>query len=307
MLVPDAYVFPGSWGHTRKWIIIHKTAGFRTAQDVGAYFQSGSGGLEVSSHYVIGQDGTEVQCVRETDGAGANGVLEAGHDPWWSAMLNPNLVTFSMEHVDPASDNSTPLTPAQKLTSFRRAKALCTAWNIPARPADANGGITGHYSIDPISRARCPGNYPWQELWDYLKGATHMPIPQGWTDDGKTLITPDKKFKVVSGFRQAIIGADSWDAGNVPLENEVATNQIELHVTPPVVGTRQLFRDDLLVWSAKGGVAFSAAGAEIKAAYDMMTALKAQLVQLQTKPATNNQQVADLTAKLAQIAALAKV
>src|SRR3981081_2748272 len=119
MLVPDAYVFLGSEGHTRRWLIVHKTAGFHTAQDVAAYFQAGApqpdGSLaETSVHYIVGQAGVIVQCVREVDGAGGNGILEAGHDSWWSATLNPNLITFSIEHVDPSPDNSTPLTPAQK-------------------------------------------------------------------------------------------------------------------------------------------------------------------------------------------------
>ena len=36
MFVPDQYVFSGSWGETRKWLILHKTAGFQTAQEVAA-------------------------------------------------------------------------------------------------------------------------------------------------------------------------------------------------------------------------------------------------------------------------------
>ena len=174
MLVPDAFVFPQSWGNTRHWLILHKTAGFHTAEDVAAYFQSGSDGREVSSHYVVGLDGTIVQCVRETDGAGANGVLESGHDPWWSPDLNPNLVTFSIEHVDPSSDNSTPMPEAQKAASFQLIHDICQRWQIPMKSADGTGGITGHFSIDPQSRARCPGNYAWDELWAYLKGQEEM-------------------------------------------------------------------------------------------------------------------------------------
>jgi N-acetyl-anhydromuramyl-L-alanine amidase AmpD len=34
--------------------------------------------------------------------------------------------------------------------------------------ADAIGGITGHSSIDPVSRSHCPGPYPWDELFTYL-------------------------------------------------------------------------------------------------------------------------------------------
>lgn len=175
MLVPDAFVFPQSGGQTRRWLVLHKTAGFHTAQDVAHYFQSGApqaGGTfaKTSVHYVVGLDGTIVQCVRETDGAGGNGLLEAGHDAFWPSDINLNLVTFSIEHVDPAIDNSTPVPDAQKQASFQLIYDICQRWHIPMRPADGNGGITGHFSIDPQSRARCPGNYPWNDLWAYLKG-----------------------------------------------------------------------------------------------------------------------------------------
>ncbi|MBO0791094.1 MAG: hypothetical protein J2P36_09105, partial [Ktedonobacteraceae bacterium] len=46
---------------------------------------------------------------------------------------------------------------------------ICARWGIPARKADAHGGITGHYSIDPVNRARCPGPYPWDELFAFLQ------------------------------------------------------------------------------------------------------------------------------------------
>jgi hypothetical protein len=228
-------------------------------------------------------------------------VLEAGHDAWWTG--NPNLVTFSLEHVDPTSDNSTPLTDAQKAASFALIKDICTRWNIPMQPANSNGGITGHYSIDPQSRARCPGNYPWDELWDYLKGATHMPVPTGWKDDGTKLTSPNGHY-AVKGFRQHILDAPAWDGSDVFLEDEQAVPQVELHnVNNP--GARQLTRNRLLVYTQANGVQESACGLEIAECYKQITALKAQLVQLQGTASA--QTIATLTAKLAQIAVIARV
>lgn len=290
MLVPDQYIFPGSWGYTRRWLVLHKTAGFHSAQEVAAYFQSGSNGLEVSSHYVIGQDGMVVQCVNERDGAGANGLLEAGHAAFWPIDLNINLVTFSIEHVDPSIDNSTPLTDAQKHSSFELIHAICERWTIPMRPADAGGGITGHFSIDPISRARCPGNYPWDELWTYLKGEQHMPIPQGWRDDGTRLIAPNKHY-LVKGFRDHVLNDDQWQADDQPLEEEQRVSRVELH-TDRGAGTRQLTDGHLLVWTQAMGVKESACGQEIAACYNLAEAqkqqiagLKAQIFLLKTSPA----------------------
>jgi hypothetical protein len=286
MLVPDRFVFPGSWGYVRKWLILHKTAGFHTAQEVAAYFQAGApqpdGSLaETSVHYVIGQDGLIVRCVREADGAGGNGVLEAGHDPWWT-MDNPNLVTFSIEHVDPSLDNSTPLTAAQKTSSFWLIRDLCTRQHIPMRTADASGGITGHFSIDPQSRAHCPGNYPWQELWNYLKGATSMSgVPEGWSDNGTKLVAQNGHF-FVKGFRDHILNAPNWDPGDVPLEEEQQVNQVEVH-TSRGAGTRQLTRLNLLVYTDQMGVKESAAGQEIAACYNLIASLRKQISDLQTQ------------------------
>src|SRR5450631_1229903 len=276
MLVPDAYVFPGSWGATRRWLILHKTAGFQTAQEVAAYFQAGSDGNDVSVHYVVGLDGTVVQCVREADGAGGNGVLEAGHDAWWSG--NPNLVTFSIEHVDPDINNASPVTPAQQAASFALIRSICTRWAIPMRTADSNGGITGHYSIDPQSRAHCPGNYPWDALWAFLKGAAPMPVPQGWKDNGTTLTAPNKHF-LVKGFRDHVLTASAWDASDMPLEEEQSVAEVERHASSGA-GTRQLTVGRLLIYTASKGVMESAAGQEIKVCYDEIAAQAKQIATL---------------------------
>jgi hypothetical protein len=41
--------------------------------------------------------------------------------------------------------------------------------------ADDNTGIASHADIDPVNRARCPGTYPWSELFAYLAGNQPQP------------------------------------------------------------------------------------------------------------------------------------
>lgn len=178
MPVPNTNVFPGYWGNKPKWVVIHKTASGGGAQDIANFFIHDPN--MASSHYVVGQDGTIVQCVSELDGAGANGILETGHASFLPTNLNLNLLTLSIEHVDPKSDNSTPLTDAQKAASFKLVHDVCQRHGIPMRRGDASGGIIGHSDIAPIDRARCPGNYPWQELWDFLKGNSMIDINHPW-------------------------------------------------------------------------------------------------------------------------------
>ncbi len=164
IIIPSPNYFAGRAGHQARWIIIHGTAGFSSAQEVGYYFK----GAKVATHYIIGQDGMIVRCVSEQDSAWGNGGVTKGHDPWWSRAINPNYLTISIEHVKPSKDNSDELTEIQKMVSFRLIRAICERHHIPQRKADANGGITGHFSMDPVNRHFCPGPYPWDDLFAFL-------------------------------------------------------------------------------------------------------------------------------------------
>jgi N-acetyl-anhydromuramyl-L-alanine amidase AmpD len=175
-----------------RWVILHGTAGFETAQQVGTYF--GERTSQVSANYCIGTDGVIVRSVPERFAAWGNGVISGPpgvggdgvhHDAWWDdcpqwgGLPNPNPVTISIEHVKPSTDNSDILTTAQKNASFALIKDICTRQHIPMRQADSAGGITGHFSMDPVNRSRCPGPYPWNELWTFLKGASTV-TPNKW-------------------------------------------------------------------------------------------------------------------------------
>ncbi len=169
MFVAESRVFINQNDHM--WLVIHKTAGGSRAQDIAHFFATDP--AMASTHYIVGQDGAIVQCVLEKDGAGGNCCVEKGYASFLPGNENLNLRTISIEHCDPAADNLTPLTAAQKAASFRLIQHICERHNIPMRRAqnDGKGGIIGHCNIAPISRARCPGNYPWDELWVYLASA----------------------------------------------------------------------------------------------------------------------------------------
>lgn len=160
---PSNNFFPNTG--KKSFVILHSTAGGSSAESIAAYFRSTEGtNNPVSSHYVVGQDGHVLQVVAEKDGAFGNGVV---NNPNWSG--NPNDYTISIEHVKSTSDNSEPLTPAQQAASFALIKDICQRNGIGMHDADDITGITGHFAIDPVNRARCPGNFPWQELWNYLQ------------------------------------------------------------------------------------------------------------------------------------------
>jgi N-acetyl-anhydromuramyl-L-alanine amidase AmpD len=267
-------------GVVPRWLIIHGTAGGTTAEAIASWFQNPN--AQVSAHYVVGRDGTVIQCVREGDAAWANGPISGPsgvggdgihHDTWWDnaplwgGVPNPNPVTISIEHVKPSSDNSDVLTEPQRASSFALIKHICQRNGIPMRKADASGGITGHFSIDPVNRSRCPGSYPWDALWTYLKGGT-MGVPNGWHDDGKTLTAPNGVY-VTDGFRQWVL-AHSWDAGNLPLMNASALTPVEQGNPSLGSGTVQPFRLCVLAWTQAKGVYVMWVGQEYVALHQVL-------------------------------------
>jgi hypothetical protein len=263
--IPTNNHFAGRAGYKPRYAILHGTAGGTSAQGIAQYFQSTEGTANpVSSHYVIGTDGTVVQCVAETDAAWGNGIIETGADTWWNPAINPNYTTISIEHCKPSTDNSDALTSAQQTASFALVADICLRNNIPARPADAIGGVTGHFSIAPQSRANCPGSYPWAALWLYLRGVPPMATPTGWSDNGTTLIASNG-VPITLGFRDFVRNSNGWNPANVPLRPAESRNPIMLSNTLLGAGTRQVFRDCVLGWTPATNVFLLPSGQELLA------------------------------------------
>lgn len=278
--------WPGRQGQTPRWIILHGTAGGSSAVNVANWFANPES--KVASHYVIDSNET-IQCVDEAAAAWANGVISGSpailgfrtagdgihRDSWWMPGINPNYLTISIEHVKPSQDNSDELTATQANASFALIDAICDRWGIPKRFADSNGGITGHFSMDPVNRSHCPGPYPWAQLWQYLRGGNM--VPQGWHDDGVTLTAPNG-IMVTQGFRGYVL-ASNWHKDNWPVEASVGKTPLELSNPSLGGGTRQLFRWTTLEWTPNKGVFVAWTGPEIMA-------LEARIVALTTPPPT---------------------
>lgn len=168
MWVPDAWVWKGQLAIVPDpAIVIHKTASSGDAIAVANFF-IGDTSTKKSSHFIVGRDGTVVQCVHLTDAAGANCCTEPGYDPFWNHYLaengdNLNWSTFSIEHVDNDLNNATPCTQQQLDSSFALVQFLCHTYGITADK------IHGHNSIDPKTRAHCPGNYPLDDLKNFIR------------------------------------------------------------------------------------------------------------------------------------------
>lgn len=154
-------------GYKVTHLVIHGTAGGSSAENIAHYFANSE--AQASAHLIIGQDGHVVQGISMNDASWANGVVTAGHAPWLPSG-NPNLWSIAIEYVKSATDNSNELTPAQAQKGFEVIACICDTYGIPKRFADSRGGICKHADIDAINRARCPGPFPWPDLWNYLQG-----------------------------------------------------------------------------------------------------------------------------------------
>jgi N-acetyl-anhydromuramyl-L-alanine amidase AmpD len=157
-------------------IVLHGTAGGRTAQGIATYFALSQ--VQASAHLIIDAVGTIVQGISMDMAAWGNGILD--HPRISLPAINPNLYSISIEHVKASTDNSDQLTDAQKQASFRVIECICDHYGIPKRRGDSFGGIIEHADLDSVSRARCPGPYPWNELLAFLKGAPPVATPNQW-------------------------------------------------------------------------------------------------------------------------------
>lgn len=204
----------GRNGQTLKYVILHGTASGGTAQDQANNFAHSS--RQAGTHFIIGQDGTVVQCCFVENAAWGNGGPMQGAEAFWPPNVNCNLLTVSIEHVKPSSDNSDILTPAQQSASFELVAWLCKTYAIPTKKAvDASGGITGHYSIDPVNRSRCPGPYPWDALFSFLGGAMVPKGPFVWPTVGKEIPAGTTLQQIADSFGLSVSDVkalNNWSA-----------------------------------------------------------------------------------------------
>jgi N-acetylmuramoyl-L-alanine amidase len=117
-----------------------------------------------AANYSIGRDGVIRQHVMDWCAAWCNGPM---HSPDLSVPfiancyhhhINPNLLTVSIEHEGMSGEL---LTDAQLLATIALHKHLCAEHHIPADRQH----IVGHYQIDGINKARCPGTaFPWLRI-----------------------------------------------------------------------------------------------------------------------------------------------
>ncbi len=149
-------------------LVIHGTAGGSDGSGTLAYEAS----VGVSTHFAISTNGDTYQGIPCSRAAWANAPLNAPLLNFARADLNPNLWTISIEFCKPDTTNQIDITDAQKQSGFALIQAICDTYNIPKRRGDGDGGIIRHADLNSVDRSRCPGTFPFDELWQFLGQST---------------------------------------------------------------------------------------------------------------------------------------
>ena len=111
-----------------------------------------------STHYCIGTSGEIHQYVEEDDAAWGNGQVKKPDWPLLIESVNPNLYTISIEHEGHSGE---PWSEPMFQADLWLVGQICQRWEIPPD----KDHIIGHYRIDSVTRARCPGSgLPWDRL-----------------------------------------------------------------------------------------------------------------------------------------------
>jgi hypothetical protein len=169
-----------------------------------------------------------------------------------------------------------------------------SAWNPRTYGGPRHAGLACGYGQDGSGQRAIRVMNPWGGFWHdgddgywaarLLEGevwVATMTIPQGWKDDGKTLVAPNG-VPVVRGFREWVM-AHSWDANNTPLKAEQAiqSGSIEPGNATMGPGSRQDFRFTSLGWTTRTGVYEIAVGQDIVALEAQLAAALTHVTQLE--------------------------
>ena len=155
------------------------------------------------------------------------------------------------------------------------------------------------------------------EIWvgEYVGGGTMATtVPQGWKDDGKTLVAPNG-VPVVQGFRDYVL-AHNWEAHNWPLapEQVITSGSIEPGNASIGPGSRQDFRLTSLGWTEARNVYVIYVGQDIQALNHQLVAanaqiatLEAEIKQLQDQQTPPDPKAAEAMAALVELAKALKL
>ncbi len=188
---------PGRQGHLPVAICNHIAQG----TEAGCLSEFGDVRNKKSSTYLVCKDGRVRQFVRESDVAWANGTwAQPTTGIAWIAdavahNVNGNLLTISIEH-EGMSGVAFPEPQYQATLALHRDILRRNGW-----PVDRTR-IVGHYQIDSVTRANCPGSaFPWARLLaDLQLQPPNVSELRAFLDWGMARLQAGQSFQGASGL-----------------------------------------------------------------------------------------------------------
>jgi hypothetical protein len=142
---------------------------------------------------------------------------------------------------------------------------------------------TGLTAMDPyIAQPVTKDDAAWvsvlkyNEVWPLTRkeAAPMQHVPQGWKDDGTTLIAPNG-IKVLRDFRSYVL-THAWQSADLPLESQQSVAQLEISDPALGGGDCQHFRMTTLEATSKKGVFVAWTGQELLALHLLCTQLTSE-------------------------------
>lgn len=149
----------GRGGHQVIAIVDHIMAGSLVGTDTWFSSPQNDG---VSAHFGVGKNGEIHQYVDVQDVARHAGNVLSPNWPLLIQNVNPNWYTIGIEHEGYSGQT---MSEAQYQSTLALHRWLIYLFKFKVNPDT----IIGHYQIDSINKANCPGSgFPWQRLLDDL-------------------------------------------------------------------------------------------------------------------------------------------
>lgn len=166
---------------------------------------------EVSSHYIVHEDGRIVQMVREE-----NRAWHAGRS-FWKGITDVNSASVGIEIVNGGHDFGLPDFPPVQIEAV-----IVLAEGIMARQAIGSHEVIAHSDVAP-GRKRDPGErFPWKALAGYGVALHVEPVPVG----GGRFLAPGDTGEPVAAL-QSMLALYGFDAKSDGVFGELTRIQVE--------------------------------------------------------------------------------
>jgi N-acetylmuramoyl-L-alanine amidase len=175
---------------------------------------------EVSSHYVVFEDGRIVQCVAEARRAWHAGVS------FWAGETDINSCSIGIEIANPGHGNGYPDFPRRQIAAVI---TLCRG--IAARRHIRADRVLAHSDVAP-ARKKDPGErFPWRLLHESGVGHWVEPAPLG---DGGGVTSPGGQTDAVKELQSALAkyGYEVTASGNLDSQTQDAVTAFQRHFRP---------------------------------------------------------------------------